>query len=77
MAIKVLLFAQLAELMNAKELVVENISSTNELIGVLEQQYPVFKGAAYVVAVEKDIINANTKLNDFSTVALLPPFSGG
>jgi molybdopterin synthase sulfur carrier subunit len=77
MAVKVLLFAQLTELMKAREIIVDEVASTDELIAMLERKYPAFKDSAYVVAVGKDIIQSNTFLASESTVALLPPYSGG
>jgi molybdopterin synthase sulfur carrier subunit len=77
MPIKVLLFAQLAELMNAREIYIDQAATTDELIEQLQLKYPTFKDSVYLVAVGKNIIQTNTPLDDQSTVALLPPYSGG
>jgi molybdopterin synthase sulfur carrier subunit len=78
MAVKVLLFAQLAELIGTNELSIDNnAATTTELISELERRFPALKGTCYMVAVENDIVSAETKITSDSTVALLPPYSGG
>jgi len=47
------------------------------LINALHKDYPEFTQTKYLIAVDKQVIKENTVLNNKSTVALLPPFSGG
>jgi len=53
------------------------VSNTDELLAALKQQYPSLGTAKFVVAVDKKIIQGNTALAANSSIALLPPFSGG
>ena len=50
---------------------------TDSLITILHKDYPALANTKYLIAVNKQIINANTILDNNSIVALLPPFSGG
>ena len=72
-----MVFGQLAELTGSDNVMVEEAINTDELVQQLQQKYPSLIGAAYSIAVDKKLINDNTILNSSSTVALLPPFSGG
>ena len=72
-----MVFGQLAELTGSDNVMVEQAINTDELVQQLQQKYPSLVGAAYGIAVDKKLINDNTILNSSSTVALLPPFSGG
>lgn len=73
----VLVFGQLADITKAEKLSFKNISNTDELVTKLENQFPQFATASYTIAVNKKVINENTQLQQDSTVAFLPPFSGG
>ena len=76
MSIKIILFGKLADIAGSS-VSVDNISDTDSLITALQKTYPAFTDAKYIIAVDKQVINGNTTLNKNSTVALLPPFSGG
>jgi len=43
----------------------------------LEEKYPRLKTVQYAIAVNKEVIQQNTILDNDATVAILPPFSGG
>ena len=55
----------------------ENVRDTNTLVKELHSLYPVLSDSKYVIAVNNKMVNENTILAENSTVALLPPFSGG
>lgn len=76
MSVKVILFGKLADIAG-NSVSVAKVADTDSLIEALHKNYPAFANAKYVIAVDKQIINENTALNKNSTVALLPPFSGG
>jgi molybdopterin synthase sulfur carrier subunit len=76
MAINIITFGQLTDVMG-KSISVENIPDTETLVRELHSRYPGLVGVKYVIAVDKEIIQANTLLNADSAVALLPPFAGG
>jgi molybdopterin synthase sulfur carrier subunit len=73
----ILLFGQLAEITGCSHLRVEGMEDTSSLIEEINRRYPAFATAKYMVAVNKKVISENTRLNNDSVVALLPPFSGG
>ena len=77
MQVKILIFGQLADIVNDHELTLIDMPDTNNVISELKKRYPALAQARYVMAVDKQTITMNTNLKDGSTVALLPPFSGG
>ncbi len=77
MKIKILLFAQLADLFGCAEKTVKEISDRNELIALLEKEQPDLSKHTYVVAVNQKIMHGNIIFKQGDIVALLPPFAGG
>jgi molybdopterin synthase sulfur carrier subunit len=77
MQVNILIFGQLTDIIGVSKLTLKDISTSDELMGILVQRYPALAHVKYVVALDKKVINENTQLLDDSTVALLPPFSGG
>ena len=76
MQITVSTFGQLAELTSSK-IIVNDVTDTTMLQQQLEEKYPSLQNMKYAIAVDKKIITNNTVINAASSVALLPPFSGG
>ena len=76
MSVKIILFGKLAEIAG-RAVSVDNVADTDSLINDLQKKYPEFAKTKYLIAVDKQVIKENTVLNKKSTVALLPPFSGG
>lgn len=76
MAVEVLFFGKLVEIAGPS-LTIDDVKTTDELLEKLRLQYPLLAAEKYVVAVDKKTITENTSLTKSSTVALLPPFSGG
>jgi sulfur-carrier protein len=76
MRVEVLFFGKLVDIAGAS-IVLNNITSTDELLDQLRLQFPALVAEKFIVAVDKKTITANTALIDNCTVALLPPFSGG
>ena len=77
MQVKILFFGQLTDATGVSELVLDKPSDTNALIQQLNALYPGLASKKYLVAVNARTIAENTMLEDNSTIALLPPFSGG
>ena len=77
MQIQVLIFGQIVEVTRETSLVLNDICDTAALIQKLDTLYPGLSDSNYRIAVNKNIVSTNTFLTDGSTVALLPPFSGG
>jgi sulfur-carrier protein len=76
MSMQVILFGRLAEIAGSP-IFVNDAADTENLIKDLHKIYPALAETKYVIAVNKQVINSNTLLNENSVVALLPPFSGG
>jgi len=75
--ITVLTFGIITEIIGKSNFVVNDIASTEELKKDLEAKFPRLRNLDYAVAVNKQTITTVTTLEAGSTVALLPPFSGG
>lgn len=77
MSIKVILFGQLAEMASRGELELDDIEDTQMLQSIVHELVPALATITYRIAVDKKLVMENTALSNDSTVALLPPFSGG
>lgn len=77
MEINVLIFGQIADFTGEGSLKISAVISTDELRQLLQKKYPQLKNLEYSLAVNKKIIQENSRLQDGDIVALLPPFSGG
>ena len=77
MQVKVLIFGQLTDIIGLSEIHVNDVSDRDELVKMLNQQYPELADSKYAIAVDKKVISQNTAFADNSIIALLPPFSGG
>ena len=76
MQINIIIFGQLCDLLG-ENLVMNNVDDTDSLTSILNERYPELARSKYMMAVDKKLVKGNTLLNYNSTVALLPPFSGG
>ena len=72
-----MLFGQLTDIAGNDTIIVDDVSDTDELVQAVNILYPAITGIKYIIAVDKKAIQVNTTLNQKSTVALLPAFSGG
>jgi molybdopterin synthase sulfur carrier subunit len=77
MKINLIIFGRLTDLTGKSTMVLSDIPDTNTLVKQLHELYPLLAVNKYVVAVDRRIISDNTILKENSTVALMPPFSGG
>jgi Molybdopterin converting factor, small subunit len=75
--INVLFFGMIRDITGSNRMEMPEAGDTNELISNLNSMFPSLTGAKYIVAVDRDIIQNNTRLQQDAEVALLPPFSGG
>lgn len=73
----VLTFGAITDIIGKSSFTVEDIPSTDALTRKLEDQFPGLKAINYAIAVNKKVIQSPTALDSSTTVALLPPFSGG
>ena len=76
MQINLIIFGQLCDLLG-ENLILHDIADTDSLTAVLNEKFPELADARYVMAVNKKLVTENVTLSNNSTVALLPPFSGG
>lgn len=76
MQVNIIIFGQLCELLG-ENLVLNDITDTNSLTETLNKRFPKLADSKYVMAVDKKVVTENISLINNSTVALLPPFSGG
>ncbi|HJN63139.1 MAG: MoaD/ThiS family protein [Flavobacteriales bacterium] len=74
---KVLFFGILEDIVGSKELIISESNSSDELLKNIKKQYPELENKTFQIAVNQQIINTNTTLNDGDEIALLPPFAGG
>ena len=77
MKVNVLIFGPLKDITGTHVCLVTDVLNTDEMIIKLNTIYPDLVNKKYLIAVEKEIVQGNTRLNDNFTVALLPPYSGG
>ena len=72
----IITFGQITEL-SAAQIIIEAVADTDMLKQSLGELYPALIHKKYAIAIDKMIISKNTPINEGSTIALLPPFSGG
>lgn len=77
MQIPVLIFGQLTDITLADKVMVKNVANTDELLNALITQYPGLQQKKFAIAVNLQIIQKNTTIDASTSVALMPPFSGG
>lgn len=77
MAIKVMFFGQLVDITGKHNLEVNGVADTLALQQHMQAAFPALGHITYRIAVDKKIVTENTPLRPETTVALLPPFSGG
>jgi len=73
MNVKIILFGQLSDIAGGDSLVLEAVTDTNELQQRLLQQYPALAASKYIIAVDKQLVQENTRLHENNSIALLPP----
>lgn len=77
MQANIIIFGQLTEITGTGSLALTGITDTNALVKELNRKYPGLANVKYMIAVDKKMVTENVVLNEYSTIALMPPFSGG
>ena len=77
MKVNVLIFGPLKDITGTNTCEVTDVRDTDEMLHKLNRLYPDLEHRKFLIAVQKEIVQANTPLFDNFTVALLPPYSGG
>jgi molybdopterin synthase sulfur carrier subunit len=75
--IEVLFFGQLTDITGISSLSLDSFSDTDSLLSHLQQRFPDLAKAKYMIAVENHVINSAISLKPGSSIAFMPPFSGG
>ena len=71
------IFGQLNDIIGSNSILVNDVANTDELVNNLQLKHPQLKNVKYKIAVNRNIIQSNTALQQDAEIALLPPFSGG
>lgn len=77
MKIKILPFGKIVDILSPQDWDATGAETAGALRRQLEAKFPDLKGMHYLLAVDKKITDEESQLQEWSTVALLPPFSGG
>jgi len=77
MSVNILIFGHLTDITGTGQLSIENVADTDGVQAELKRRFPALAGVSYAMALDKKIVSENTGVTHNSTVALLPPFSGG
>ena len=77
MQANIIIFGQLTEITGTSNLELTGITDTNSLVKELNRKYPGLANVKYMIAVDKKMVTENVVFNEYSTIALMPPFSGG
>ncbi|ULQ52742.1 MoaD/ThiS family protein [Flavihumibacter fluvii] len=75
--LNILVFGQLTDITGTGRLTVPIVHDANALRELLLEYYPEFSRMSYVIAVDKKLVSGNIPITVTSSIALLPPFSGG
>jgi molybdopterin synthase sulfur carrier subunit len=77
MEIEIISFGKIAEFVANQRMKVMEVNDTDQLAQYLERLFPALATMKYKLALNKSIVQENTKLQDNDAVAIMPPFSGG
>ncbi len=76
--INILVFGNIADIINKSEFQLENINNITELKTFLFDKYPDLKEKTFKISVNGEMTNSDTlNLSQNDNIALLPPFAGG
>lgn len=75
--INIMVFGQLAEITGTSGLLVPLLADSDSINAELHKRFPALAQTRYIMAVDKKPVTGNVPVSAQSTIALLPPFSGG
>ena len=75
--LSIFVFGQLVDITGTGNIFLPMVSDSNALQEILNERFPALRTVSYVIAVDKKLVIGNTALTPQSSIALLPPFSGG
>jgi sulfur-carrier protein len=73
----ILIFGPLTDITGQAQIEVTDIANTSHMIARLLELYPAFEHQKFAIAIDNQIVNGVTEIKEGSSIALLPPFSGG
>ena len=76
MAVKIQLYGQLKQIAGNSEIKLD-VRDTDELRRLMCRRFPILNDLTYLIAVNRNIVQSNTTINEENELALLPPYSGG
>lgn len=74
---KILVFGHLKDIIGSASMEIDDVTDTSALHHRLSEIYPSLVNFTFRIAVDGILINGEAPLLPGSTIALLPPFSGG
>lgn len=77
MEIEIISFGRIAEIVGSQKLAINNIDDTDGLKAYLEEKFPELKALKYKLALDRQLVQDNSRVYHNSVVAIMPPFSGG
>jgi molybdopterin converting factor small subunit len=77
MEINILFFGELAAIVGAEKIVLQNIEDTVSLNDHITEKYTGLKNKTYRIAVNCELVSGKHNLKNGDEIALLPPFAGG
>jgi len=77
MEINIISFGKVAEIIQNQQMNISGLRNTDDLKSHLNKIYPELSGMKYTFALNQNIVQQNTEIQENDTVAIMPPFSGG
>lgn len=77
MKIEVLFFGQLTDITGSSKLVIDYVDTTDNLKKIILEKFPALSSLKFAIAVNKQIVTDNISIEKNSSIAFMPPFSGG
>jgi len=77
MSYQLKIFGKLTDIIEEKDLILDEIKDTDALQKELFKKYPVLADMKFFISVNNKLIKENTLIGDNAVIALMPPYSGG
>ncbi len=75
--LQILAFGQLTDVIGSSHLETEKVNTVKELRASLYVKFPALSSKTFVIAISNKVADDETEIKEGSSIALLPPFSGG
>ena len=77
MKIKILFFGQLTDITGCSSMQLNNPGTIGQLKEQLFLKFPTLKTASFTIALNSQLVLQDQIISENSTIAFMPPFSGG